>query len=93
LVGLLETHLDISLLTHSLSGLCVCVCVCVCAVYSEIHFDVHVNREAGPEDVVFKVLYCGMDHTDLHQMRNEIHSTNYPLVPGYAPFCIQYIRS
>ncbi|XP_062155436.1 probable cinnamyl alcohol dehydrogenase [Alnus glutinosa] len=40
-------------------------------------------REAGPEDVVFKVLYCGMDHTDLHQMRNEIHSTNYPLVPGH----------
>ncbi|PON35341.1 Alcohol dehydrogenase superfamily, zinc-type [Parasponia andersonii] len=22
------------------------------------------------------------DHTDLHQMRNEIHSTTYPLVPG-----------
>ncbi|KAE7999658.1 hypothetical protein FH972_004064 [Carpinus fangiana] len=40
-------------------------------------------REPGPEDVVFKVLYCGMDHTDLHQMRNEIHSTNYPLVPGH----------
>lgn len=40
-------------------------------------------RETGPEDVVFKVLYCGMDHTDLHQMRNEIHSTNYPLVPGH----------
>ena len=41
-----------------------------------------VNRETGPEDVVFKVLYCGMDHTDLHQIRNEIHSANYPLVPG-----------
>ncbi|KAG6729132.1 hypothetical protein I3842_01G011600 [Carya illinoinensis] len=40
-------------------------------------------RETGPEDVVFKVLYCGMDHTDLHQMRNEIHMTNYPLVPGH----------
>ncbi|KAK9284439.1 hypothetical protein L1049_023612 [Liquidambar formosana] len=40
-------------------------------------------RKTGPEDVVFKVLYCGMDHTDLHQMRNEIHSTNYPLVPGH----------
>ena len=43
-----------------------------------------VNRATGPEDVVFKVLYCGMDHTDLHQIRNEIHSTNYPLVPGYV---------
>ncbi|KAA8531650.1 hypothetical protein F0562_006633 [Nyssa sinensis] len=37
----------------------------------------------GPEDVVFRVLYCGIDHTDLHQMRSEIHNTNYPLVPGH----------
>lgn len=40
------------------------------------------NRKTGEEDVVLKVLYCGIDHTDLHQMRNEIHGTNYPLVPG-----------
>nr|XP_011463717.1 PREDICTED: cinnamyl alcohol dehydrogenase 1-like [Fragaria vesca subsp. vesca] len=40
-------------------------------------------RKMGSEDVVLKVLYCGVDHTDLHQMRNEIHSTNYPLVPGH----------
>lgn len=41
-------------------------------------------RKTGPEDVVLKVLYCGIDHTDLHQMRNEIHTTIYPLVPGYV---------
>ncbi|KAM5576667.1 cinnamyl alcohol dehydrogenase 1-like [Rosa sericea] len=40
-------------------------------------------RKMGSEDVVLKVLYCGVDHTDLHQMRNEIHSTNYPLVLGH----------
>ncbi|KAK9163811.1 hypothetical protein Syun_004713 [Stephania yunnanensis] len=40
-------------------------------------------RNTGPEDVTFKVLYCGLDHTDLHQIRNEIHMTNYPLVPGH----------
>ncbi|XP_068655223.1 cinnamyl alcohol dehydrogenase 1-like [Aristolochia californica] len=40
-------------------------------------------RQTGPDDVAFKVLYCGIDHTDLHQMRNEIHMTNYPLVPGH----------
>ncbi|XP_062102630.1 cinnamyl alcohol dehydrogenase 1-like [Humulus lupulus] len=40
-------------------------------------------RKTGPEDVVLKVLYCGIDHTDLHQMRNELLSTNYPLVPGH----------
>ncbi|CAK9167107.1 unnamed protein product [Ilex paraguariensis] len=40
-------------------------------------------RKTGPEDVLFRVLYCGIDHTDLHQMRSEIHTTNYPLVPGH----------
>ncbi|XP_071710947.1 probable cinnamyl alcohol dehydrogenase [Rutidosis leptorrhynchoides] len=40
-------------------------------------------RKPGPEDVLFKVLYCGVDHSDLHQIRNEIHSATYPLVPGH----------
>ncbi|KAK6237691.1 hypothetical protein QUC31_003160 [Theobroma cacao] len=40
-------------------------------------------RKTGPEDVVLKVLYCGVDHTDLHQMRSEIFPINYPLVPGH----------
>ncbi|OVA02054.1 Alcohol dehydrogenase superfamily [Macleaya cordata] len=40
-------------------------------------------RKTGPEDVGLKVLYCGIDHTDLHQMKNEMHMTNYPLVPGH----------
>nr|GEX48223.1 probable cinnamyl alcohol dehydrogenase [Tanacetum cinerariifolium]GEX91170.1 probable cinnamyl alcohol dehydrogenase [Tanacetum cinerariifolium] len=40
-------------------------------------------RKIGSEDVLFKVLYCGVDHSDLHQVRNEIHSATYPLVPGH----------
>ncbi|XVE87057.1 hypothetical protein DITRI_Ditri18aG0085500 [Diplodiscus trichospermus] len=40
-------------------------------------------RKTGPEDVVLKVLYCGVDHTDLHQIRSEIYPMNYPLVPGH----------
>ncbi|KAF5766348.1 putative cinnamyl-alcohol dehydrogenase [Helianthus annuus] len=40
-------------------------------------------RKTGPEDVVFKVLYCGVDHSDLHQIRNEAQYTTYPLVPGH----------
>nr|AMB21218.1 cinnamyl alcohol dehydrogenase [Asarum sieboldii] len=40
-------------------------------------------RKTGAEDVAMKVLYCGVDHTDLHQIRNEIHMANYPLVPGH----------
>ncbi|CAI9263025.1 unnamed protein product [Lactuca saligna] len=40
-------------------------------------------RKTGPEDVLFKVLYCGVDHSDLHQLKNEIHFTTYPLVAGH----------
>ncbi|KAK9949038.1 hypothetical protein M0R45_004585 [Rubus argutus] len=41
-------------------------------ILSPFSFDL---RKMGFEDVVLKVLYCGVDHTDLHRMRNEIHSS------------------
>ncbi|GFP93810.1 probable cinnamyl alcohol dehydrogenase 1 [Phtheirospermum japonicum] len=43
------------------------------------------NRETGSEDMVLKVLYCGVDHTDIHQARDELSSSNtkYPFVPGH----------
>lgn len=37
----------------------------------------------GPDDVLLKVLYCGICHTDLHQIRNEWGGTTYPIVPGH----------
>ncbi|XP_038971970.1 probable cinnamyl alcohol dehydrogenase [Phoenix dactylifera] len=40
-------------------------------------------REMGPEDVLLKVLYCGLDHTDVHIARNELSKAIYPLVPGH----------
>ncbi|KAJ4834604.1 hypothetical protein Tsubulata_024481 [Turnera subulata] len=40
-------------------------------------------RQTRAEDVVLKVLYCGVDHTDLHIIRSEIASASYPLVPGH----------
>ncbi|KAI3922404.1 hypothetical protein MKX01_006093 [Papaver californicum] len=40
-------------------------------------------RKTGPQDIFLKVLYCGIDHSDLHQIRDEIHMANYPLVPGH----------
>ena len=41
------------------------------------------RREAGPHDVYFKILYCGVCHSDLHQVQNEWGNTIYPLVPGH----------
>jgi alcohol dehydrogenase (NADP+) len=44
------------------------------------------RRVPGPRDVQIEVLYCGVCHSDLHQVRNEwqnIMPTVYPCVPGH----------
>ena len=43
------------------------------------------RREVGPEDVEFKIEYCGVCHSDLHTARNEWAPwpTVYPCVPGH----------
>jgi uncharacterized zinc-type alcohol dehydrogenase-like protein len=44
------------------------------------------RREPGPRDVQVDVLYCGVCHSDLHQVRNEWENsipTTYPCVPGH----------
>ncbi|GKB24693.1 cinnamyl alcohol dehydrogenase 1 [Tanacetum coccineum] len=40
-------------------------------------------RNTGAEDVLIKVLCCGVCHTDLHQIKNELGQSNYPMVPGH----------
>lgn len=46
-----------------------------------------INRRAPrPQDVQIEILYCGVCHSDLHQVRNEWQSampTVYPCVPGH----------
>jgi uncharacterized zinc-type alcohol dehydrogenase-like protein len=41
------------------------------------------RREPLADDVVIDILYCGVCHSDLHQVRNEWHNTVYPIVPGH----------
>src|ERR1700724_4780148 len=44
------------------------------------------RREPGPQDVQIQILYCGVCHSDLHQVRNEWENmmpTVYPCVPGH----------
>eukprot|EP01018_Ginkgo_biloba_P015602 Gb_09488 [translate_table: standard] len=41
------------------------------------------RRPTGPHDVTFEVAYCGICHSDLHQLRNEWKSSTYPMVPGH----------
>jgi alcohol dehydrogenase (NADP+) len=41
------------------------------------------RREPLADDVVIDILYCGVCHSDLHQVRNEWQGTTYPIVPGH----------
>nr|POE61899.1 putative cinnamyl alcohol dehydrogenase 9 [Quercus suber] len=46
---------------------------------SPFHFS---RRETGDGDVTIKILYCGVCHSDLHNVKNEWGFTMYPVVPG-----------
>ncbi|PON97070.1 Alcohol dehydrogenase superfamily, zinc-type [Trema orientale] len=48
-------------------------------ILSPFHFS---RRETGEKDVTFKVLYCGICYTDLHVVKNDWGTANYPVVPG-----------
>ncbi|KAE9450087.1 hypothetical protein C3L33_18030, partial [Rhododendron williamsianum] len=41
------------------------------------------RRVTGDEDVRFKILYCGICHSDLHSLKNEWGNSTYPLLPGH----------
>ncbi|GLT44175.1 hypothetical protein SLA2020_180890 [Shorea laevis] len=41
------------------------------------------RRATGDKDVAFKVLYCGICHSDLHMLKNEWGVTVYPIIPGH----------
>ncbi len=41
------------------------------------------RREVGEQDVQFDILYCGVCHSDLHQIRNDWFQGIFPMVPGH----------
>src|SRR5690349_3013797 len=41
------------------------------------------RRAPGPRDVQMEILFCGVCHSDLHQVRNEWGNSIYPMVPGH----------
>ena len=41
------------------------------------------RREPGPHDVDIEILYCGICHSDVHQVRDEWWAGAYPMVPGH----------
>ena len=41
------------------------------------------RRAPGPHDVQIEIAFCGVCHSDLHQVRGEWAGTLYPCVPGH----------
>ena len=41
------------------------------------------RRAPGPHDVVLEILFCGVCHSDIHQVRDEWSGALFPMVPGH----------
>lgn len=41
------------------------------------------RREVGSHDVQLEILYCGVCHSDLHQIKNDWFPGIFPMVPGH----------
>ncbi|MET4076441.1 NAD(P)-dependent alcohol dehydrogenase [Hymenobacter sp. UYCo722] len=41
------------------------------------------RREVGPHDVLIDIAFCGVCHSDLHQVRDEWGAGIFPMVPGH----------
>ncbi len=41
------------------------------------------RREPGPDDVRIEILYCGVCHSDVHQVRDDWFPGIFPMVPGH----------
>jgi len=50
------------------------------APFSPFEFE---RREVGPHDVLIEISYCGICHSDIHQVRGEWGQMPFPMVPGH----------
>ncbi|CAN1121725.1 Probable mannitol dehydrogenase, partial [Linum perenne] len=69
-----------------LAGLLETIPVCFLPSISpggEFRANLLLGWATGEKDVKFKVLYCGVCHSDLHMLKNEWGMSIYPLVPGH----------
>ena len=41
------------------------------------------RREARTHDVVIDIKFCGICHSDIHQVRDEWGGARFPMVPGH----------
>jgi uncharacterized zinc-type alcohol dehydrogenase-like protein len=42
-----------------------------------------VRRSPEPNDILIEILYCGVCHSDIHQVNNDWQGSTFPMVPGH----------
>ncbi len=42
-----------------------------------------VRREPGPNEILIDIRYCGVCHSDVHQVKDEWNNGIFPMVPGH----------
>ena len=42
------------------------------------------RRKVGAHDILIEIRYCGVCHTDIHFVNNDLGFSVYPLVPGHG---------
>ena len=52
-------------------------------LYSRLKCFEFEREEASANEIEIEVLYCGVCHSDVHQVKNEWSNTVYPCVPGH----------
>ena len=58
---------------------------CYAAFSPQAHLAPHTieRRLPGSHEVLIEILYCGVCHSDIHQVRDEWGGSHYPIVPGH----------
>lgn len=51
--------------------------------YDSFERTVIARRDPHPDDVVIKIQYCGICHSDIMHVDDAFHSTHFPVVPGH----------
>jgi uncharacterized zinc-type alcohol dehydrogenase-like protein len=50
------------------------------ASFKLFHFERRIPRD---DDVLIRIHYCGICHTDIHQAHNDWQISKYPMIPGH----------
>jgi uncharacterized zinc-type alcohol dehydrogenase-like protein len=56
---------------------------CACEAHGPLVPKVFERRALRPDDVAIAIDYCGVCHSDAHQVHNDWNNTVYPCVPGH----------